>query len=438
MNYQYYEYDSENPYLDPKKPIKQKKPKKEHPKLKKFLCVVALAVVFGLVSGVVFQGTSYLVSQRFQTENTEETSETSEEATATSLKSGDEVLDSTSISTATTVTDVSDIVDNVMPAIVQVTNMSIVEYRNWFGESYEKEYESAGSGIIIKQDSDYIYIVTNNHVVEGASSLTITFVDESAVEAEVQGTDPNTDLAIVKVKMSNVDSSTLNAIKLASIGSSSDLKVGSSAVVIGNALGYGQSVTTGVISALNREVTFQNNDGSSYSQELIQTDAAVNPGNSGGALLNMNGEVVGIVSAKYSDTEVEGMGYAIPITKASQVIEDLMNLQTASVEESASTEGNGAYLGIMGVDVDALNAVQYHMPQGIFVARVISGTGADKAGLEKKDVITALNQTRVTSMEELQSLLASYNVGDTVELTVARYANNYTEETVKVVLSKAE
>lgn len=438
MNYQYYEYDSENPYLDPKKPIKQKKPKKEHPKLKKFFFVVALAVVFGLVSGVVFQGTSYLVSQRFQTENTEETSETSEETTVTSLKSGDEVLDSTSISTATTVTDVSDIVDNVMPAIVQVTNMSIVEYRSWFGESYEKEYESAGSGIIIKQDSDYIYIVTNNHVVEGASSLTITFVDESAVEAEVQGTDPNTDLAIVKVKMSNVDSSTLNAIKLASIGSSSDLKVGSSAVVIGNALGYGQSVTTGVISALDREVTFQNNDGSSYSQELIQTDAAVNPGNSGGALLNMNGEVVGIVSAKYSDTEVEGMGYAIPITKASQVIEDLMSLQTASVEESASTEGNGAYLGIMGVDVDALNAAQYHMPQGIFVARVISGTGADKAGLNKKDVITALNQTRVTSMEELQSLLASYNVGDTVELTVARYANNYTEETVEVVLSKAE
>ncbi len=437
MNYQYYEYDSENPYLDPKKPIKPKKPKKEHPKVKKFFAVVALALVFGLVSGVTFQGASYLVSKRFQTETTEKTEEKTTEA-ITSLKTGDEVLDSTAISTATTVTDVSDIVDNVMPAVVQVTNMSIVEYRNWYGERYEREYESAGSGIIIKQDSEYIYIVTNNHVVEGATSLTITFVDESAVEAEVQGTDPNTDLAIVKVKLSDVDSSTLSAIKLASIGSSDDLQVGSSAVVIGNALGYGQSVTTGVISALDREVTFQNSDGSTYSQDLIQTDAAVNPGNSGGALLNMNGEVVGIVSAKYSDTEVEGMGYAIPITKASVVIEDLMNLQTASVDESETATGNGAYLGIMGVDVDALNAAQYHMPQGVYIARVIAGTGAEKAGLKKKDVITGLDGTRVTSMEELQGLLASYDVGDTVELTVARYANSYTEETVKVELSKAE
>ncbi len=438
MNYQYYEYDSENPYMDPKKP---KKPKKEHGFFKTFAKVVAIALVFGLVSGSAFAGINYLVSSKFPEQKTEKTEEETSVKTQ-SVKSSDDVLDSTAISTATTVTDVSDIVDNVMPAIVQVTNMSIVEYRNWFGQQFEQESESAGSGIIISQDPEYIYIVTNNHVVEGAQTLTITFADNEAVEAEIQGTNPGTDLAIVKVQISDIDSSTLSAIKVASIGSSDDLKVGSSAVVIGNALGYGQSVTTGVISALSREVTFQNTDGSTYSQELIQTDAAVNPGNSGGALLNMNGEVVGIVSAKYSDTEVEGMGYAIPITTASTVIEELMSAQpeeeVESNEQSTKRNGESGYLGIMGVDVDALNAVQYHMPQGVYVARVISGTGAEKAGLKKKDVITALNGEKVSSMEELQKMLSDYSAGDTVELTVARYANNYDEETVSVVLSSVQ
>ena len=438
MSYQYYEYDSENPYMDPKKP---KKPKKEHGFFKTFAKVVAIALVFGLVSGSAFAGINYLVSSKLPEQKTEKTEEETSVKTQ-SVKSSDDVLDSTAISTATTVTDVSDIVDNVMPAIVQVTNMSIVEYRNWFGQQFEQESESAGSGIIISQDPEYIYIVTNNHVVEGAQTLTITFADNEAVEAEIQGTNPGTDLAIVKAQISDIDSSTLSAIKVASIGSSDDLKVGSSAVVIGNALGYGQSVTTGVISALSREVTFQNTDGSTYSQELIQTDAAVNPGNSGGALLNMNGEVVGIVSAKYSDTEVEGMGYAIPITTASTVIEELMSAQpeeeVESNEQATKQNGESGYLGIMGVDVDAINAVQYHMPQGVYVARVISGTGAEKAGLKKKDVITALNGEKVSSMEELQKMLSNYSAGDTVELTVARYANNYDEETVSVALSSVQ
>ena len=438
MSYQYYEYDSENPYMDPKKP---KKPKKELGFFKTFAKVVAIALVFGLVSGSAFAGINYLVSSKLPEQKTEKTEEETSVKTQ-SVKSSDDVLDSTAISTATTVTDVSDIVDNVMPAIVQVTNMSIVEYRNWFGQQFEQESESAGSGIIISQDPEYIYIVTNNHVVEGAQTLTITFADNEAVEAEIQGTNPGTDLAIVKAQISDIDSSTLSAIKVASIGSSDDLKVGSSAVVIGNALGYGQSVTTGVISALSREVTFQNTDGSTYSQELIQTDAAVNPGNSGGALLNMNGEVVGIVSAKYSDTEVEGMGYAIPITTASTVIEELMSAQpeeeVESNEQSTKQNGESGYLGIMGVDVDAINAVQYHMPQGVYVARVISGTGAEKAGLKKKDVITALNGEKVSSMEELQKMLSNYSAGDTVELTVARYANNYDEETVSVALSSVQ
>ena len=456
MSYQYYEYDSSNtstegtnqtssgtnsynPYMDPVKP---KKPKKNHPLLKTFAKVIAIALVFGLVAGIAFQGGSYFVSKHFGKEEAvaEETESKAEGKTLNS--SEDDVLQSTATSTATTVTDVSDIADNVMPAIVQVTNMSIVEYRNWFGQSYAAESESAGSGIIISQDSDYLYIVTNNHVVEGSTTLTITFSDDAAVEAELQGTDPNTDLAIVKVKIDSIESSTLDTIKVATVGSSENLKVGSSAVVIGNALGYGQSVTTGVISALEREVSFQNSDGSTYSQKLIQTDAAVNPGNSGGALLNMNGEVVGIVSAKYSDTEVEGMGYAIPISTASDVIETLMSGQG---EEGQTVEGqtnngtgNSAYLGIMGVDVDALNAAQYHMPQGVYVARVITGTGADKAGLAKKDVITALNGIKVSSMEELQNLLSNFSAGDSVEITVARYADSYEEETVEVVLSEAQ
>lgn len=462
MNYQYYEYESNNgmqnysegtsytntsgdgdynPYMDPKKP---KKPKKSHKGFGKTVAkFLAIAVAFGLVAGAAFAGGNYYASTKLEKEVEEELAVSE----ATGVKKSEGVIDSTAVSTATTVTDVSDIVDNVMPAIVQVTNMSIVEYRNWFGQHYATESESAGSGIIISQDSEYLYIVTNNHVVEGANTLTITFVDDSAVEAHLQGTDPNTDLAIVKVSLSDIDSATLKEIKVASIGSSDDLKVGSSAVVIGNALGYGQSVTTGVISALNREVSFQNNDGSTYSQTLIQTDAAVNPGNSGGALLNMNGEVVGIVSAKYSDTEVEGMGYAIPISTASTVIETLMSAQTEeqvaenneeSTEDLTPSNGNSAYLGIMGVDVDAVNAVQYHMPQGVYVARVISGTGADKAGLQKKDVITGLNGTQVKSMEELQQQLSSLSAGDTVEVTVARYADDYAEETIQVTLSSAQ
>nr|MCR4674599.1 S1C family serine protease [Lachnospiraceae bacterium] len=274
MNYQYYEYNSNdngsgdqepnygggyNPYQDPVKP---KKPKKEHPFLKTLGKVVAIALVFGLVGGCAFEGASYFMSKKLGT--SDETS-----STATTLTSNEGSVDSTATSSAITVTDVSDIAENVMPAIVQVTNMSIVEYRSWFGQNYQEESESAGSGIIISQDDTYLYIATNNHVVEGATTLTITFCDDTAVEAEIQGTDAQTDLAVVKVKVADIEEDTLSTIKVATLGSSDDLKVGSSAVVIGNALGYGQSVTTGVISALDREVSFENSDGSTYTQTLI-------------------------------------------------------------------------------------------------------------------------------------------------------------------------
>lgn len=446
MNYQYYEYDSNdngtngqepnynggdfNPYMDP---IKPKKPKKERPFLKTLGKTVAVALVFGLVAGGVFQGVNYVASKTLGT------SQSTSTTTATTLTSNEGKVGSTATSTAVTVNDVSDIAENVMPAIVQVTNMSIVEYRSWFGQNYQQESESAGSGIIISQDDNYLYIATNNHVVEGASTLTITFCDEAAVEAEIQGTDANTDLAVVKVKVSDVSEDTLSAIKVATLGSSEDLKVGSSTVVIGNALGYGQSVTTGVISALERDVTFENSDGSTITQTLLQTDAAVNPGNSGGALLNMNGEVIGIVSAKYSDTDVEGMGYAIPISTASQVIESLISGQpVSSDDEETQTTGNGAYLGIAGVDLDSQTAYQYNMPTGVYVAQVVSGSGSEAAGIEKGDVITAFNDTEITSMAELQELLAACNPGDTVSVSYAKASNNYAITTVQVTLGEQE
>jgi serine protease Do len=278
---------------------------------------ICIAVIFGLVAGVIFRTTSGITTA----ENKKAVILDNESATKLQKSKGK--LNKTATSTATTVNDVSDVVGNVMPAVVQVTNMSVREYRSFFG-TYEKPQKSAGSGIIPSQDDTFLYIATNNHVVENSTSLTVTFVDDKAVEASIVGTDPQTDLALIKVSVAAIDSSTMNKIKVATLGSSDNLSVGESAIVIGNALGYGQSVTTGVISAKGRSVTTRSANGESYTNKLIQTDAAVNPGNSGGALLNMNGEVVGIVSAKYSDTEVEGMGYAIPISSASSIIQQLI------------------------------------------------------------------------------------------------------------------
>jgi serine protease Do len=415
-DYQYYEY---NPYTaEPQKP---KKPKKERPFLKKIGKVVAIALVFGLVAGAAFQGVNFATGKLTGT-----SSSSSSASSATSLGTSNDI-GTTATSTATTVTDVSDIVTNTMPAIVQVTAVSVTEYRSFFGSGQSYESESAGSGIIISQDDDYIYIATNNHVVSGASSLTITFADDSAVAAEIQGTDSSTDLAVVKVAMSDVDSSTLDSIAVATLGDSDSLKVGESAVVIGNALGYGQSVTTGVISALNREVELEAEDGTAITNELIQTDAAVNPGNSGGALLNMNGEVVGIVSAKYSDTDVEGMGYAIPITSAKTIIEQLMNGE--SVSDSSTSTGD-AYLGIAGVDVTAQfsKSASSDLPsEGVYVYGVYTNTGAAEAGLSRGDVITAIDGNSISGMSDIQSYLATKSAGDTVTVTVSTASSSYSE-----------
>lgn len=445
-DYDYYE-TQHDPYTDPgygsyksgmgRTPEPPKK--KDHKFLKTLGKATAIALVFGLVSGSVFAGahhvTTKLLGDDQETAQAEQGQSSDlyiqserpaiREVTPTPSigNSSDEASDtnSSNASTVATVPDVSAIANEVMPSIVQVTNMSIVEYRNWFGYG-QYETESAGSGIIISEDDDYLYIATNNHVVANSQSLTITFCNDEAVSAEVQGTLPTGDLAVVKVKLSDIGSDTLSAIKVAKLGSSTDLTVGSGAIVIGNALGYGQSVTTGVISALDREVTLQDESGRTFTNHLIQTDAAINPGNSGGALLNMNGEVVGIVSAKYSSTDVEGMGYAIPITQASEILTGLVT--NSDSVQSAAIDGE-AYMGIAGVDVTEDMADKYDIPVGIYVAQIRSGGGAKDAGLTKGDVITAVDDKEISSMEELSEYITSHNPGDVIRVTYLSAETGY-------------
>lgn len=385
-------------------------------------CAV-LAAVFGLVAGGIFQGVAHIGGG---------TTNNAVAGTPTSTASG--TVDKTQVSTAVTVKDVSDIVNNVMPSIVSITSMSQAEYYNMFGQSQTYEGESAGSGIIVAEDDKNLYIATNNHVVQGSSSLTVCFADNETVSAQVKGTDPSSDLAVVSVSKDSMKEDTLSAIKIATLGDSSKLKVGESAVAIGNALGYGQSVTTGVISALNREVsTTDSSNGTTVTNELIQTDAAINPGNSGGALLNMNGEVIGINSVKYSDTQVEGMGYAIPISNAQPIIDELITREKVDASKSA-------YLGISGVDVSSDVAKTYNMPEGVYIAQISEGSAAQQAGLVKGDIITEFDGHKVTSMETLKDRLQYYEAGTEVEVKVQRTNNGtYEEMTINVTLgSKAQ
>ena len=339
-------------------------------------------------------------------------------------------IEATPTSTTYLATGVSDSVDAVMPSIVAITNVSEAEYPSFWGnQTYEST--SAGSGIIVSQDDTYLYIVTNNHVVNGATTLTVTFSDDSTVSAEVKGTDASTDLAVLRVQRESIEEETTGKIKVATLGSSDDLRVGDQSIAIGNALGYGQSVTTGVISALNREVAVSDpRSNTNYVAELIQTEAAINPGNSGGALLNGAGEVIGINSVKYSDTKVEGIGYAIPISTAMPIVEDLISKE--KVDES-----NRAYLGIVGVDVTPDVANTYNMPQGVSVVQVTAGSAAEQAGIHKGDIITAIDGKAISRMEELSMRLQYYKAGETVELTLQRAQNGeYAEQTLSVTLGK--
>ena len=354
--------------------------------------------------------------------------------TGTVQQAEPEELEQTKVSTESSenslvVSDISDIVEEVMPSIVAITNISQTEYYNWYGLSQTYDSESCGSGILMAEDAEYLYIATNNHVVSGASSLTICFVDDSTVAAEVKGTDSGTDLAVVAVRKADLSDETLAAIRIAVTGDSDSLKTGQAAIAIGNALGYGQSVTTGVISALNRQVTVTDGEsGSQVTNELIQTDAAINPGNSGGALLNSRGEVIGINSVKYTDTQVEGMGYAIPMKTAEPIINELINRE--AVDSSRQ-----AFLGVTGVDVTSEVASAYQMPEGIYVVQIAEGSAAEAAGIRWGDILISLDGHALTSMDALEEQLQYYESGTQAEVTIRRAGQNgYEEITLPVTL----
>lgn len=376
----------------------------------KFAKLVASGLVFGLVAGVAFQGVN-IVSEKIHPKQTY----TPTLNTASTIQ--------TSSSGENANYDVSMVAESAMPSIVSIT--SVVEETinfGWFG-SQTQEAEGSGSGIIIAEDEDELYIVTNNHVVEDAKKVTVSFCDKNTVEAEIKGTDSSEDLAVVGVKISDIDKETKEKIKIAVLGNSDDLKVGEPAIAIGNALGYGQSVTSGCISATKREVALTDK-----TMTLIQTDAAINPGNSGGALLNAKGEVIGINTVKVSDTTIEGMGYAIPITDAQPTIEILMKQQTIPESEQA-------YLGITGRDITQEYASGFGMPSGIYIVEVQENSPAQEAGLYAGDIITKLDDKELSGMEALISKLAQKKAGDKVTVTVQRQSQGeYKEQAVTVTL----
>ena len=422
---------------------------------KKGLTFSLCAVLAGGLAAGSFEGVNKLAGWSGAT--TVEAASNKDETTLTYAKSEKKDADTSDSksdtgkdtgSTAKGSLDVSEIASEALPSIVSITTKSVQEVQNYFGmygmygyapQQQEQEVEGSGSGIIVGKNDDELLIATNYHVVEGADTLSVAFTDGNAVEASVKGFDEERDLAVVSVSLDDVEDDTMDAISIANIGSSDDLKVGEQVVAIGNALGYGQSVTTGIVSAKNRRMDSDNNtvtDGSDDSSDgvnLIQTDAAINPGNSGGALLNMEGEVVGINSAKLASTEVEGMGYAIAISDVTDILQNLMN-ETSRDKLDDSEHG---VLGIKGSSVSSEAVQMYGIPAGVFVKEVTEGGAADKAGLKANSVITEFNGKTVSSINQLIEYLSYYEPDEEVELTVqVPHGTSYKEETVKVTLDE--
>ena len=396
-------------------------------KVGKAVGLVASAAVFGLVAGGVMVGVN-TVANSYISSNVE-TKDNIVIGNQTDIKSDSEstAAPATNLSNM----DVSTIVDKAMPSVVAIYGKAEITQNSFFGtQSYEAQ--SSGSGIIVGKTDTELLVVTNNHVIADTDSLEVEFNDGTKATASVKGGDSDNDVAVVAIKLSDLSEDTLSKISIANIGDSNDIKVGQGVVAIGNALGYGQSVTVGYISALNREVKTEGGT----SRNLLQTDAAINPGNSGGALLNMKGEVIGINSAKYSDTDVEGMGYAIPISAVKDLIAELSSKETRTVV----AEENQGYLGIQGKDIDEEMAKAYDMPQGIYVYKVVEGGAAASSDLKAKDIITKFDGQSVRSMESLKNMLTYYESGKTVDLTVQRLdeSGNYVEKTVTITLGKRE
>lgn len=438
-----------------KSEISDKKPtRKKQRSRNKLGTTIGLAVVFGLVAGIVFQGVN-LTTERFLETDTEqknqvETAQLTKETTADSKDTQNSVVSSEVTGS------VASVAKTAMPTVVAITSVSIQEIPYYFGFGFSsrstQQYssEGSGSGIIVGENDDELLIATNNHVVSGATTLNVCFMGsdvvsaeqetaetaaddsadinvEDAVSAKIKGTDESNDLAVIAVAKADIPQDTLSEIKIAQLDTSDDLEVGAQVVAIGNALGYGQSVTSGWISALNRTISTDDMTGSG----LIQTDAAINPGNSGGALLNMKGEVIGINSAKFASNAVEGMGYAIPISKAQPILEDLMSRETRDKVDSSEA----SYLGINPLDLSAEVTAMFDMPEGVFVSSVSTGEAADNAGIRKGDIITGFDGQTVTGRDDLNDKMKYYAAGETVDITIARAQNGqYVEQTVQVTL----
>lgn len=414
-------YNNENYYGNiPPEPDKRRRQRKNGSKNnkngmgKKAAKLVASAAVFGLVAGACFVGVSVAKDKLYPStaDRIETTSGT------TSAKS-----ETSSSGSSSSSSNVASVVNEVMPSVVSIT--STIQSSNYYGFGTQ-ESEGAGSGFIVAKTKDNLMIATNNHVVSDATSLTVGFADDTTAKATVVGTDSSADLAVISVKIKDIKDSTASKIKVATLGSSDDLKVGEEVVAIGNALGYGQSVTTGVVSAKNREVSLT--DGT---MDLLQTDAAINPGNSGGVLINMDGQVVGINNAKLEDTSVEGMGYAIPITTAKTILTDLMNASSVSTKDAA-------FLGVVGRDINESYSSALGIPSGIYVSQVVSGSPAEKAGISAGDVITKFEGNNVSTMSGLKEKLALKKANTKVKITFKRanQSGTYEEKTVTVTLGK--
>lgn len=411
--YQNYQQDSFYPYqqnISGNEP--EKKPGKKKKVIRTVATVTGLAVLFGGVAGASFYGITSLTGGNGTSSNQIATADT---ASLTQVSSG------------TAETDLTNLVKASMPFVVSIQNMSVEDVQNYFGGTSQQESTSVGSGIIIGENDSELLIVTNAHVVENADTLTVTFNDETSLEANVKGTDSEKDLAVVAVSLDSISSETKSAIKTATLGDSSELQVGEEVVAIGNALGYGQSVTNGIVSAKDREI-------SGYDGTLIQTNAAINPGNSGGALINMKGEVIGINCAKISDSSVEGMGYAIPVSEVSDIIQNLMNQDTKT---KVSEEERGS-LGIQVLNIDESTAGRYGMPEGVYISgKTQDNTDTD---LQKGYIITAINGTKVTDTTSLQQELSYYKAGEDVTLTVQYAGENgeYTSKDITVTLVSSQ
>ena len=451
-NYSDNTYHYEEPV---KKQEEQHNKKKGAGNGKKIALGICCGLLFGIFAGIGFEAVTTASSLAKNAVTKETTAQPEIQSTVPEAAGSDSTSDaadasasiaeSQSLGTAvadstvlTTTTDVTEVVKKVMPSVVSVNN-KYIETTSFFGQQYNSEGEASGSGIIVGQNDSELLIATNNHVVESAEELTVQFTDGSQSQAQIKGTDANKDLAVIAVQLSDISSDTMSSISIATLGDSNALTVGEPVIAIGNALGYGQSVTTGVVSALNRAIA---SDGSQNVQTgtdtevntFIQTDAAINPGNSGGALLNIHGEVIGINSNKIGGSTVEGMGYAIPISDAKPIIENLMTKQT----RLKVNEDSKGYLGITGIDVVAEYSEIYGMPQGVYVSSVTEGTGAAQAGLVKGDIITGLNGEEIKSMEELKNELSYYTAGTTVELTIMQGSpTGYQAKTVQVTLGGA-